>query len=113
MVWSDSENCFAAGQVPALVVPRREVVDGDQDARARRATLAAASVPKRACRPENDCADLAPLAEDVEQRADEAGDRQAVVLLLPLGLEEADRHRGEDERDAEPAEQSENAFQHD
>ena len=100
-------------QVPPLVVPRREVVDARRGSRARRATLATASVPKRACRPENDARDLAPLAEHVEQRADEPGERQAEYHCCHSGRAKRIATRGEHERDAEPSEKSENSFQHD
>jgi hypothetical protein len=87
LVWSDSENWWAAvrsQRLLCLVLPAREGLD-----------------------------DFAPLAEDVEQRADQPGDGQPVVVLLPLGPEEPDRDRREDERDAKPAEESENALHHD
>ena len=97
-------------QVPPLVVARGQVVDRGQDAEhdedagggeRAEARLPAGEVTR----------DLAPLAEDVEQRADQAADGQAVPPA-PFRPQEADRDRGEDERDAEPAEESEKSFQH-
>ena len=55
--------------------------------------------------------DLAPLTEHVEQDADEAADGQSVPPA-PFRPQVPNRNGGEDEGDAEPAEESEKSFQH-
>ena len=98
-------------QVPPLVVPRRQVVDRHQDREhdrdARHGQAAETRLP-----PGERSRDLAPLAEDVQKRAGETRQRQAVVPLLPFRPREANRHRGEHQRHAEPSEKSEHSFQH-
>ncbi len=97
-------------QVPALVVAARQIVDGredaehDQDARERQRAEARLASGELA-------GDLAPLAEHVEERADQPRQRERAVPL-PFRPELRDGDRREDERDAEPAEKSENSFQH-
>ena len=56
--------------------------------------------------------DFPPLAQDVEQRARQPRQREAVVPLLPFRTCEADRDGGKYQRDAEPSEKTENSFQH-
>ena len=99
------------GQVPPLVPPRRQVVDADEngenDRDAGKGQRSESRLPARE-RPN----DFTPLAQDVEQRADQAGDRQPGVERLQLGTKEPDRDGGKDQCDTEPAEESENSFQH-
>ena len=99
------------GQVPPLVPSRGQVVDPDQDREHHRDAGKRQRAEARLPAGER-ANDLAPLAEDVEERADQARDRQPVVERLLLGPEEADRDGCKDQRDAEPAEKSEDAFQH-
>ncbi len=101
------------GQVPPLVVPRRDVVDAhenrqhDGDAGERQRAESRLS-------PGEGADHVAPLTEDVEQCADEAGDGERCdPALEPLDPgHEAQRERREHQHDAEPAEKTENSFQH-
>ncbi len=97
-------------QVPPLVVPLGQVVDGRQngqdDEHARRRERAVARLPAREI-----ARDLAPLAEHVEQDADEAADGESVPPS-PFRPQVPNRDRGEDEGDAQPAQESEKSFQH-
>ena len=73
------------GQVPALVLPRADVVDGDQDAEHDEDADAGQRAVARLA-PREHLRDLAPLAERVGEHADQAGPRQVVgVLFLAPG----------------------------
>ena len=98
------------GQVPPFVVPLGQIVDGGQDGEdddhARSGERAVARLPAGKI-----TSDLAPLAEHVEQDADEATDGESVPPA-PFGPQVADRDRGKYEGHAEPAQESEKSLQH-
>ena len=84
-VWSDSENCLAAVRSHRLLCRDDEIVDARPGSPARRSRCRPRAMPSRACAPRERSRDLAPLAEDVEQRADQAGERQALYHCCHSG----------------------------
>ncbi len=98
-------------EVPPLVLPRADVVDGDENAedheRADDGQRAVAGLAAR-----EQLRDVAPLAEDVDEQADEAGVREVGRVLILRRIAEADRHGGEYRRKAQPADESDDSIQH-
>ena len=102
---------FVRGQVPALVLTRREIVDGDDDAQpgehTRRRERAVARLPVV-----EDRDDVAPLAERVQHHARQASPGRVHGVLVPLRPEEAHGDRRKHERGSDPPDDPENPFQH-
>ena len=99
------------GQVPALVLARRDVVERRQDREnheyGRHRNRAEARRP-----PGEQPGHLAPLAERVQQDADQAAPRQPARVRLPLRLDEEDGDRGQHEHGPQPPDRVECSFQH-
>ena len=75
-------------------------------------TLVNAIVLSRVCLRLMDAADVPPLREHVEDNARQSRPRRPIAVLCPLGLEQADRHRANDQRRSDPADDSCNPIQH-
>ncbi len=73
-------------------------------------TLPTAIDPYLTLRPWNDRPMSRHWLSGVQRRRDETGQRQAARPLIEIGFREADDHGGDDERDAQPAENSEETF---
>ena len=71
-----------------------------------------ATVPNRVFTSGEGARHVAPLAEHVEQRADEAAASARPWTMLPSGFRNLIATAANDQRDAEPAEKSENSLQH-
>ena len=104
-LWSDRLNCLFGREVPALVLAGADVVDGHEDAEdhedAHAGERAVAGLP-----PREEVRDLAPLAERVEEHADEARPGKVGRVLLPGRIPEADRDGDENQRRPEPSDRT-------
>ena len=102
---------LVGGQVPALVLARAEVVDGDEDAEEHDdADDGHGAVPGAASLVE--LGDVAPLAGHVDQHRDQARPRGVGRVLIPVRIEHADRDGAEHQHRADPTDDAEN-FLHD
>ena len=99
------------GQVPAQVLAREHVVQGDDDGR-HQDDAGAGEGPVAGLPPRERPADLAPVAGAVQQDAREAGEGQRPAQRLQVGRDQPREHRREDEQRARPAEETEDSVQH-
>ena len=88
-VWSDSVNCLAAVRSQRLLCRDAEIVQRDEDGEHDQGARGGQRAESRLASGER-ARDFAPLTEHVEQRADQARDREAEVPLLPFRFDEAD-----------------------
>ena len=99
------------GQVPADVLPRQDVVGGDEDAERQR-HAGRRQRPLARLPPAEEGQDAAPLAQRVRRDQRQPGHRQPPPQLLPIREREADDERREDRRDAGPAESLQDPVRH-
>ena len=108
-VWSDSENTFDSVRSQRLFCRLAIQLTATRIAR-KASTLPAATDPYCTLRPWNDRPMSRHVRGGVEQRRHEPGHREALVILVQFRLREAKDDRRDDERDAHPAEKTNNTL---
>ena len=102
---------LVGGQVPALVLTRPDVVDRDQDAQDDQDADAHERAVSRLA-PREHLDDVAPLSEDVDEKADQAGVEEVGHVLVLLRIPEPDARRREQRRDAQPENHADDSIHH-
>ena len=92
------------GQIPALVLARRDPIDAHEDAEHQH-HAGGGDRPVLHFPAAERARDVTPLREAVEDRDREPGERQALRPLRQFRPREANDDGGDDEDDAEPPEQ--------
>ena len=89
------------GEVPALVLSRQHVVNRDEDAQDEQ-DAGRGQRPVPGLPPRKQPGNVTPLAERVQEHADQTRDQEPGSQLGQLGLQELDHDPRADERGTEP-----------